>query len=337
MGETLEAKGDHNAQILEVRVPNRHISCDTIREAHEKHDTPGNLCNLRISLYDSGMNKQLIAIEQFRQLHESGCFLLPNPWDAGTTIYLEHLGFKAVATTSAGFAFSKGLPDGPTAVSREMMLDHLRELAGATTLPVNADFQNAYADDPEGVAASIELCIATGVAGLSVEDSTGRTDPLLYDFDLAVERIKAARSAIDGSGLPVVLTARCEAWLVGDSNPLRTSLERLVAFADAGADCLYAPGVGELEEIEEIVNAMSPKPVNVLISTNNCHLTVTQLANLGVRRISIGGALARAAWGGFVNSAREMMEHGSFTSFRDATPFGELNDLFERRLRDGSA
>ena len=280
------------------------------------------------------MNKQLLAIEQFRQLHESGCFLLPNPWDAGTTIYLEQLGFKAVATTSAGFAFSKGLPDGPAAVSRDLMLDHFREIAAATTLPVNADFQNGYADEPDGVAASVDLCIATGVAGLSIEDSTGRSEQPLYEFDLAVERINAARRATDASGVPVVVTARCEAWLVGDPNPLRTSIERLIAFAQAGADCLYAPGMVELEEIEQIVKAVSPKPVNVLISTNNCHLTAAQLEDLGVRRISIGGALARAAWGGFVNSAREMKEHGSFTSFRDATPFGELNDLFERRLRD---
>ena len=282
-------------------------------------------------MYDCGMKKRLRSIERFHQLHESGCFLLPNPWDAGTAIYLEHLGFEAVATTSAGFAFSKGLPDGPSAVSRDMMLDHFREIAGATSLPVNADFQNAYADEPEGVARNVEQCIATGVAGLSVEDSTGRTDPLLYDFDLAVERIKAARIAVDSSSVPVILTARCEAWLVGDPNPLGTSLERLIAFAEAGADCLYAPGVVELEEIEEIVKALSPKPVNVLISTNNCHLTVSQLADVGVRRISIGGALARAAWGGFVNSAREMKEHGSFTSFRDATPFSELNDLFAAR------
>ncbi|HKO62760.1 MAG TPA: isocitrate lyase/phosphoenolpyruvate mutase family protein [Pyrinomonadaceae bacterium] len=280
------------------------------------------------------MNKQSNAIEQFRRLHESGCFLLPNPWDAGTTIYLEHLGFEAVATTSAGFAFSKGLPDGPAEVSRDMMLDHFREIAGATSLPVNADFQNAYADEPEGVARNVELCVATGVAGLSVEDSTGRSVPPLYDFDLAVERIKAARIAIDASGVPVVLTARCEAWLVGDANPLRTSLDRLIAFAEAGADCLYAPGVVEIEEIDEIVKAVSPKPVNVLISTNNCHLTVSQLTDVGVRRISIGGALARAAWGGFVNSAREMKELGSFTSFRDATPFGELNDLFAKRMND---
>ncbi|HEY5884589.1 MAG TPA: isocitrate lyase/phosphoenolpyruvate mutase family protein [Pyrinomonadaceae bacterium] len=280
------------------------------------------------------MNNQLSAIDQFRRLHDSACFLLPNPWDAGTTIYLEQLGFQAVATTSAGFAFSKGLPDGPEAVTRDLMLDHFREIADATSLPVNADFQNGYADDPEGVAKNVELCVATGVAGLSVEDSTGRNDQPLYDSNLAVERIRAARRAIDASGVPVVLTARCEAWLVGDPNPLRTSLERLVAFAGAGADCLYAPGVVDVDEIEEIVKAVSPKPVNVLISTNNCHLTVSQLADLGVRRISIGGALARAAWGGFVNAAREMKENGSFTSFREATPFSELNDLFAARLND---
>ena len=280
------------------------------------------------------MNKQLLAIEQFQQLHESGCFLLPNPWDAGTAIYLEHLGFKAVATTSAGFAFSKGLPDGPAAVTRDMMLDHFREITVATTLPVNADFQNGYADDPEGVAKSVELCIATGVAGLAIEDSTGRSDHPLYDFELAVERIKAARRTIDASSARVVLTARCEAWLVGDPKPLRTSLERLTAFAEAGADCLYAPGVVELEEIEEIVKALSPKPVNVLISTNNCHLTAAQLEDLGVRRISIGGALARAAWGGFVNAAREIKEHGAFTSFLDATPFSELDGLFAARFND---
>ena len=279
------------------------------------------------------MNKQSSAIEQFRRLHESGCFLLPNPWDAGTTIYLEQMGFEAVASTSAGFAFSKGLPDGPSAVPRDMMLDHFREIADATSLPVNADFQNGYADEPERVAASVQLCIATGVAGLSIEDSTGRSAELLYDFDLAVERIRASRAAIDASGVPVVLTARCEAWLVADPHPLQTSLKRLAAFADAGADCLYAPGVVELNEIDEIVKAVSPKPVNVLISTNNCHLTFPQLADLGVRRVSIGGALARAAWGGFVNAAREMKDRGSFTAFRDATPFGELNDLFERRMK----
>jgi 2-methylisocitrate lyase-like PEP mutase family enzyme len=267
---------------------------------------------------------------------------LPNPWDAGSAIYLERLGFKALATTSAGFAFSKGLPDGPAYVARDLMLDHFREIAGATSLPVNADFQNAYADEPEGVAESVRLCIATGVAGLSVEDSTGRTTKPLYDFDLAVERIKAARAAIDtvsepgavatGSIAPrVVLTARCEAYLVGDPDPLRTSLDRLVAFSEAGADCLYAPGVTEPGEISQLVKAVAPKPVNVLVSTNNCNVTVSQLADLGVRRISVGGALARAAWNGFIRASREIHEQGSFTSFAEATPYGELTELFVNR------
>ena len=308
------------------------------------------------------MQKHSSTIETFRALHQSGCFVLPNPWDAGSAVYLEHLGFKALATTSAGFAFAKALPDGPEFVSRDLMLEHFREIAAATSLPVNADFQNGYADDPEQVAENVALCISTGVAGLSIEDNSGRSDRPLYDFDLAIERVKAARAAIDQSvppasaggfvsgppaGLPlplgegwgegrsiaggpvrVVLTARCEAWLVGHPDPLRTSLERLVAFADAGADCLYAPGVTEPNEIEMIVKAVSPKPVNILVSTNNCNLTVSQLTDLGVRRISVGGALARAAWGGFISSAKEIYESGSFTSFASATPFGELNNLF---------
>ena len=221
------------------------------------------------------------------------------------------------------------------------MLDHFRELAAATSLPVNADFQNGYADEPEGVAASVKQCIATGVAGLSIEDNSGRSDSPLYDFDLAVERIKAARAAIDsesrdvgiagGQALRVILTARCEAWLVDDPNPLRTSLDRLVAFADAGADCLYAPGVSSPEEIAQLVKAVAPKPINVLVSTNNCNLTVSQLADLGVRRISVGGALARAAWSGFIRSAKEIYAAGSFASFADLTPFDEMNDLFAKR------
>src|SRR5512132_2840299 len=181
---------------------------------------------------------QSSSIEKFRALHESGCFMLPNPWDAGTAIYLEHVGFKALATTSAGFAFSKGLPDGSPLITLEMMLDHFREIAAATSLPVNADFLNGYADEPEDVAANVTQCVATGVAGLSIEDSTGRKDTPLYDFDLAVERVRSARAAIDGSGTGVLLTARCEAHLVGYPDPLRTSLDRLVAFAEAGADCL---------------------------------------------------------------------------------------------------
>lgn len=274
------------------------------------------------------------AVEKFRALHQSGCFVLPNPWDAGSAIYLEHAGFKALATTSAGFAFSKGLPDGSPLISLEMMLDHFREIAGVTSLPVNADFLNGYADEPENVAVNVAHCAATGVAGLSIEDSTGRKDVPLYDFDLAVERITAARRALDGSGAGVLLTARCEAWLVGDPDPLSTAIERLVAFADAGADCLYAPGVSDPEEISAIVDAVAPKPVNVLVSSNNCNLTVSQLADLGVRRISVGGALARAAWTGFISAAREIQEHGAFTALAGATPFGELNELFRGRSRN---
>jgi 2-methylisocitrate lyase-like PEP mutase family enzyme len=283
------------------------------------------------------MNKQQAAIAKFRELHESGCFVLPNPWDAGSAFYLEHLGFKALATTSAGFAFSKGLADGPDFVSRDMQLEHFREIVAATPLPVNADFQNGYADDPEGVAESVRLCVETGVAGLSIEDNSGQSEEPLYDFDLAVERIKAARAAIDDLGIPVILTARCEAYLVGDPDAFNTSIERLVAFADEGADCLYAPGVTDLEEISAIVDAVAPKPVNVLVSTNNCNVTVSQLDDLGVRRISVGGALARAAWGGFVAAAKAIHDQGSFVAFADATPFGELNDLFAERAKANRA
>jgi 2-methylisocitrate lyase-like PEP mutase family enzyme len=284
------------------------------------------------------MSKQSSSIETFRALHESGCFVLPNPWDAGSAIYLEHIGFKALATTSAGFAFSKGLADGPEFVSREVTLEHFRELVEATSLPVNADFQNGYAHDPEGVAESVRLCVETGVAGLSIEDNSGQTEEPLYDLDLAVERVKAARKAIDfGTQASCLLTARCEAYLVGAPDPFDTSIERLVAFADAGADCLYAPGVTDLEEISAIVDAVAPKPVNVLVSTNNCNVTVAQLADLGVRRISVGGALARAAWGGFVNAAKAIHERGSFSAFAGATPFGELNDLFAERVKANGA
>lgn len=281
---------------------------------------------------NDGTKKQLNAIEKFRALHIEGCFVLPNPWDAGTALYLEHLGFEAVATTSAGFAFSKALPDSVAAVPRDIALAHLREIVDATSLPVNADFQNGYADEPEKVAANVALCIATGVAGLSIEDASGDSATPLYEFSFAVDRIKATRTAIDASGIPVVLTARCEAWLVGLSDPLRRSLERLVAFADAGADCLYAPGVSKPDEIAAIVKAVAPKPVSVLISTNNCDLSVSQLTELGVRRISVGGALARVAWGGFIRAARSIKETGSFESFADAAPFAELNELFLRRI-----
>ena len=274
------------------------------------------------------MTNQSIAIEEFKALHQSGCFVLPNPWDAGTARYLQHLGFEAVATTSAGFAFSRALSDSVSAMPVDLVLAHVREIVEATTLPVNADFQNCYADDPEGVAANVTRCLATGVAGLSVEDATGDEANPLYDFALAIDRVKAARAAIDASGIPVVLTARCEAWLVGDRDPLRTSLDRLIAFAAAGADCLYAPGVTKPDEIAAIVKAVAPKPVNVLVSTNNCDITVSQLADLGVRRVSVGSALARVAWGAFIQSARDIKESGSFNAFADAAPFNELNALF---------
>lgn len=273
------------------------------------------------------MNNQLLAIEYFRGLHESGCFVLPNPWDAGSAIYLESVGFKALATTSAGFAFARGLPDG--GVSLAATLDHFREIASATSLPVNADFQNCYADDPNGVAKNVQRCVRTGVAGLSIEDSTGNGATPLYDFDLAVARVKAARAAIDATGVPVVLTARCEAYLVGAQDPLRTSLDRIVAFADAGADCLYAPGVTKPDEITQIVQAVSPKPVNVLLYSKNCNLTFAQLADLGVRRISLGSSLSRAAWGGLVRAAEEIQNRGTFTAIADAATI-DLNGLFRK-------
>jgi 2-methylisocitrate lyase-like PEP mutase family enzyme len=275
-------------------------------------------------------SSQTSAVAAFRTLHKSGCFVLPNPWDVGSAIYLQHIGFKALATTSAGFAFSRGLPDSVSIIPRATMLDHFREVVNATSLPVNADFQNAYADSPEGVAESVGLCVETGVAGLSVEDSTGTASQPLYEIDSAVNRVRAARAAIDDSGMPVVLTARCESWLVGDAKPSRTALERLVAYADAGADCLYAPGAKTVNDIAAIVKAVAPKPVNVLVSTHNCDLSVSQLADLGVRRVSVGGALARVAWGAFIRSAREIFDDGSFKKFADAASFDELNNLFSR-------
>jgi 2-methylisocitrate lyase-like PEP mutase family enzyme len=275
-------------------------------------------------------NPQLDAIFSFRALHESGCFVLPNPWDAGTAVYLQHLGFRALATTSAGFAFTRGLPDSVLSIKREEMLTHIAEIVAATPLPVNADFQNGYADSPENVAASVSACIQTGVAGLSIEDNSGSTDSPLYETGLAIERIKAARRAIDESDIPVVLTARCEAALVGHANPLKVALDRLVAFADAGADCLYAPGLAEPDQISAIVSAVSPKPVNVLMSRPNPALSVSRLADLGVRRISVGSALARVAWGGFVRAARQLAEEGSFDGFAGAATIQELDEVFER-------
>src|SRR5437667_11689959 len=216
----------------------------------------------------------------FRAMHESGCFVLPNPWDIGTAIYLEHLGFEALATTSAGFAFSRGKRDG--GVPRDEMLAHIREIVEATALPVNADFLSGFADKPEDVAANVKLCVGTGVAGLSVEDNSQNAAAPLYEKKLAVERIRAGRSAIDAPKTGVVLTGRCEAWLVGDPDPLHTALERLAAYAEAGADCLYAPGVSKPDEIAQIVKTVAPKPINVLVSGFNHQLSFSQLAELRV-------------------------------------------------------
>jgi 2-methylisocitrate lyase-like PEP mutase family enzyme len=261
----------------------------------------------------------------FRRLHESGCFVIPNPWDVGTARYLRHLGFRALATTSAGFAFSRGLPDG--AVTRASMLGHIAEIVAVADLPVNADFQAGYADTPDGVAESVRLCVATGVAGLSIEDATGDPAKPLYELSVAVERIEAARAAIDASGTGVLLTGRAECHLVDHPAPLRESIRRLRAYAEAGADVLYAPGPHEREAIRAIVTAVAPKPVNVLVSSD-LGLRVADLAELGVRRISVGSALARAAWTGFARAAEKISREGSFTGFEGLLPFAELDGFF---------
>lgn len=275
------------------------------------------------------MEKSTAAQEKFHALHETGCFVLPNPWDLGTAIYLERLGFAALATTSAGFAFTRGQPDG--AVPLEEMLAHIREIVGATPLPVNADFGGGFEDEPEAVAANVARCVATGVAGLSIEDSTGRDEAPLYEKKLGVERVRAARAAIDASGIPVLLTGRCEAFLVDAAEPLRVVLDRLVAYAEAGADCLYAPGVTDPAEIREIIRAVAPKPVNVLVTGFNAQLSQIQLADLGVRRISVGSGLALAAWGAFARAAEEIREQGTFSQLTDGARTADLHAVFAAR------
>lgn len=274
----------------------------------------------------------------FRQLHASGCFVIPNPWDVGTALYLRHLGFKALATTSAGFAFSRGLPDADWVVSRDQMLAHISEIVQATDLPVNADFESGYADEPERVAENVLACAATGVAGLSIEDATGEKMEPLYEFALAVDRIRAARAAIDESGSAVLLTARSECYLVNHPEPFSESVRRLEAFAEAGADVLYAPGITQQDEMRALVSAVAPKPVNMLMSSN-LGLRVIDLAEMGVRRISVGSSLARSAWTGFIHAAKEIAEKGSFGGFDGTVPYSELNGFFQTVLtrREGSA
>ena len=260
----------------------------------------------------------------FRRLHDSGCFVIPNPWNVGSARYLQGLGFKALATTSSGYAHSQGFSDGD--VTRDMMLAHCRELAQAADVPVNADFEGGYAHDPAGVAENVRLCMETGVAGLSIEDFTGDDADPLYDFELAVERVKAARAAIDKAGGGVVFTARTEGFIKGRPDMAET-IRRLKAFADAGADCLYPPGIRTREQIETVVKAVAPLPVNLLMSAP-IGLTVKDIADMGIRRISIGGTLARVAMHAFIKSAREIAAEGKFDSFAGVLSNAELNAFF---------
>lgn len=267
--------------------------------------------------------------EAFRKLHEGGCFVIPNPWDAGTARYLHHLGFPALATTSGGYAFSQGLPDEEKALTLDGVLQHIATIVAAVDLPVNADFQSGYAEGPEALARNVTLCVAPGVAGLSIEDATEDREKPLYELSVAVERIKAARASIDTSGVDVLLTGRAECYLTGHSDPLRESIRRLQAYAEAGADVLYAPGPHEPEAIRAIVAAVAPKPVNVLMGRNT-GLRIADLADMGVRRVSVGSALARAAWTGFIQAAKRIADEGSMAGFAGSVPHAELNQLFSK-------
>lgn len=264
----------------------------------------------------------------FRALHQSGCFVIPNPWNVGSARYLQGLGFKALATTSAGYAHSIGYSDGD--VTRDMVLAHCREIAQVTDVPVNADFEGGYADDPDEVAANVRLCVDTGVAGLSIEDATGNDADPLYGFDLAVKRVRAARDAIDKAGGDVVFTARTEGF-IRNRPDLDETIRRLKAFADAGADCLYSPGIKTREEITATIKAVAPKPVNFL-NGRSFGYTVGDLAALGVRRISVGGTLARVAMNAFILSARQIAQDGKFDSFADVISNAELNKFFHDDL-----
>ena len=260
----------------------------------------------------------------FKQLHEGGCFVIPNPWDVGSARFLQGLGFKALATTSSGFAWSQGRPD--NGISRDMALAHLRDIVAATDLPVNADFESGFAVDAAGVAESVRLAVGTGVAGLSIEDSTGDAARPLYELSVAVERIRAARAAIDQTGGETLLVGRAECFFVGRPD-LGEAIERLKAYAYAGADCLYAPGIRTREQITAVVAAVAPKPVNLLVGSTT-DLTMQDISALGVRRVIVGGALARSAWGGFIRAARLIADQGKFDGFANAASGNELNAFF---------
>ena len=262
-------------------------------------------------------------VTSFRRLHESGCFVIPNPWDVGSARLLEKLGFRALATTSSGFAWTLGRPDYTVAVDEA--LAHYAAIAGTVKVPINADFERGFATDPDGVATNVARACDTGIAGLSIEDSTHETAQPLFDFDVAVERVRAARRAIDDSGKGILLTGRSEGFVAGRPD-LRETIRRLEAYAEAGADVLYAPGLSNLDDIGAVVRAVAPKPVNVLVTSG--FTTLAELTELGVRRISVGSALARSALTGFLAAAREIAEHGTFTTLGSATPFAEVNRLF---------
>jgi 2-methylisocitrate lyase-like PEP mutase family enzyme len=260
----------------------------------------------------------------FHRLHQDGCFVIPNPWDVGSARYLQTLGFKALATTSSGFAWSHGHRDG--AMSRDRVLDHLTEMVEATDLPINADFEHGFSPDSAGLAESVRLAVETGVAGLSIEDSTGDASKPLFDFDVAIDRMRAARKAIDKAGGDTLLIGRAECFLVGQPDIAQT-IARLKGYANAGADCLYAPGIRSVDDISAVVAAVAPKPVNLLIGFN-ADLGMPEIAALGVRRVSVGGALARAAWGGFMRAAKLIIEQGKFDGFADAASGNTLNTVF---------
>ena len=262
----------------------------------------------------------------FQRLHEQGCFVIPNPWDVGSARFLQGLGFKALATTSSGFAWSQGRPD--NGISRDMALAHLHEIVSATDLPVNADFESGFALDAPGIAESVRLAVETGVAGLSIEDSTGDAAQPLFDLPVAVERIGAARKAIDKAGGDTLLVGRAECFFVGRPD-LAETIARLKAYAGAGADCLYAPGIRTREQILAVVAAVAPKPFNLLVGSTS-DLTMQNISALGVRRVSVGGALARSAWGGFMRAAKLIAEQGTFDGFAGAASGQELNAFFRR-------
>jgi methylisocitrate lyase len=269
------------------------------------------------------MTDQADRCRVFRQLHQSGCFVIPNPWDAGSARLLAQLGFPALATTSSGFAWSLGKPD--NSVSIEDALAHFRAIAHAVSVPVNADFEGGFATAPEAVGANVAAATATGIAGLSIEDSTGDASHPLLDFPLAVERIRAARQAIDDSGTGILLTGRSEGFIAGRPD-LAETIRRLTAYAEAGAGCVYAPGLRAMADIKAVIDAVAPTPVNILVGSD--FTTVAAIAEAGARRISVGGALARSAWAGFLKAAREIAEHGTFTNLGQAVPFDTINAAF---------